>query len=145
MGVSKNGKYISKKHAYKYISQVTLVIDFTARDVQNELKSKGLPWEKAKAWDNSAIVGKWIPATEDTFKSNINFSLEQNEQTVQVGNSSEMIFPFDYLIAHISEYFSLNIGDLIFTGTPAGTGECSVGDVLKGYLNNDKMFEVEIK
>ena len=145
LGVSKNGKYISKKHAYKYINQVTLGIDFTARDVQNELKSKGLPWEKAKAWDNSAIVGKWIPATEDTFKSNINFSLEQNEQTVQVGNSSEMIFPFDYLIAHISEYFSLNIGDLIFTGTPAGTGECSVGDVLKGYLNNDKMFEVEIK
>ena len=143
--VSKNGKYISKKQAYKYISQVTLGIDFTARDVQNELKSKGLPWEKAKAWDNSAIVGKWIPTTEDTFKSNINFSLEKNDQTVQVGNSTDMIFPFDYLIAHISEYFSLNIGDLIFTGTPAGIGECSVGDVLKGYLNNDKMFEIEIK
>ena len=145
LSVSKNGKFISKKHAYKYISQVTLGIDFTARDVQNELKSKGLPWEKAKAWDNSALVGKWIPTTEDTFKSNINFSLEKNDHTVQVGNSTDMIFPFDYLIAHISEYFSLNIGDLIFTGTPAGTGECSVGDLLKGYLNNDKMFEVEIK
>jgi len=145
LSVSKNGKYIPQKYAYKYINQFTLGIDFTARDIQNELKAKGLPWEKAKAWDNSAIVGKWIPLTEDTLRSNINFSLEKNDETVQIGNSNNMIFPCDQLIAHISEYFSLNIGDLIFTGTPAGTGECSVGDVLKGYLNNDKMFEVEIK
>ena len=145
LSICKNGKYISKKNAYRYVNQMTLGIDFTARDVQNELKSKGLPWEKAKAFDNSAIVGKWIPLEENTLKSNINFSLEQNDQTVQIGNSTDMIFPFDFLIAHISEYFSLNIGDLIFTGTPAGTGECSVGDVLKGYLNNEKMFEVEIK
>ena len=145
LSICKNGKYISKRSAHKYVNQITLGIDFTARDIQNDLKSKGLPWEKAKAFDNSAIIGKWNPITEDTFKSNINFSLEQNDQTVQIGNSSDMIFPFDFLIAHISEYFSLNIGDLIFTGTPAGTGECSVGDILKGYLYNEKMFEVEIK
>ncbi len=145
LSVCKNGKYISKKQAYKYVDQVTLGIDFTARDIQNELKAKGLPWEKAKAWDNSALIGKWQPFHEEMLKSNINFSLEKNDETVQNGNSNDMIFPCDHLIAHISEYFSLNIGDLIFTGTPAGTGECSVGDILKGYLNNEKMFEVEIK
>ncbi len=145
LSVSKNGKYIPQKHAYKYVNQITLGIDFTARDIQNELKAKGLPWEKAKAWDNSAVIGKWQPLTADTLKSNINFTLEKNEEKVQDGNSTDMIFPFDALIANISEYFSLNIGDLIFTGTPAGTGECSVGDILKGFLNNEKMFEVEIK
>ncbi len=145
LSVSKNGKYISKKHAYKYIDLITVGIDFTARDVQKELKAKGLPWEKAKAWDNSALIGKWQPFDESKLRSNVNFSLEKNDEMVQDGNSSDMIFPCDFLIAHISEYFSLNIGDLIFTGTPAGAGECSVGDILKGYLNNEKMFEVEIK
>jgi len=145
LSICKNGKYIPQKHAYKYVNQITTGIDFTARDVQNDLKSKGLPWEKAKAWDNSAVIGKWQPLTESIGKSNINFSLERNNEIVQVGHSNEMIFKFDYLIAHISEYFSLNIGDLIFTGTPAGTGECSVGDTLKGYFEKELMFEIDIK
>lgn len=143
--ISKNGKYIPESHASKYYNQITVGIDFTARDVQSELKKKGLPWEKAKAWDNSAVVGKWIPLTPEILKKPIHFSLVNNKKTVQQGDSKDMIFSFDYLVGHISNYFSLNIGDLIFTGTPAGVGECVVGDLLEGFLESEKMFEVEIK
>ncbi len=143
--ICKNGKYIPERQANKFYNKLSVGIDFTARDIQAELKKKGLPWEKAKAWDNSAVVGKWIDITPDNSKNPINFSLLNNTELVQVGNSKDMIFSFDFIVSHISNYFSLNIGDLVFTGTPAGVGECVVGDKLEGYLEKDKMFEVDIK
>lgn len=143
--ISKNGKYIQERYASRYYDAITVGIDFTARDVQRELKKKGLPWEKAKAWDNSAVVGKWIPAIPDVFKGAINFSLNLNGETVQRGKSSDMIFSFDTIISHISQYFSLNIGDIVFTGTPAGVGECVVGDVLEGFFEKERLFELEVK
>lgn len=143
--ISKNGKYIQEKHAAKYYNAITVGIDFTARDVQNELKSKGLPWEKAKAWDNSAVVGNWLDVSPDMLRKPIHFSMTNNGARVQQGISSQMIFSFDKIIQNISQYFSINIGDLVFTGTPAGVGECVVGDRLEGYLENQKMFDLEIK
>ena len=143
--ICKNGKYIPERQASKYYNKLSVGIDFTARDIQAELKKKGLPWEKAKAWDNSAVVGKWIDVTPDLLKKSLNFSLLNNDAIVQNGHSKDMIFSFDHIVSHISNYFSLNIGDLVFTGTPAGVGECVVGDKLEGYLEKEKMFEVEIK
>ncbi len=143
--VSKNGKYIQEKHAGNYVNGITVGIDFTARDIQDELKSKGLPWEKAKAFDNSAAVGKFIDITPDLQRGNINFSLLKNKEVVQKGNSGEMIFNFDKIIAGISNYFSLNIGDLIFTGTPAGVGECVVGDELEALIESQSLLSVEVK
>ncbi|WP_298301183.1 fumarylacetoacetate hydrolase family protein [Hydrotalea sp.] len=143
--ICKNGKYIKQKEAPYFYNKITVGIDFTARDIQNELKKKGLPWEKAKAWDQSAVVGKWIPVEKDMMKKPIEFSLFKNNEQVQLGNTAQMIYSADYLIAHISNYFSLNIGDLIFTGTPAGVGECVVGDELTGYLGKEKMFDLTIK
>ena len=119
-------------------------IDFTARDIQTNLKKKGLPWEKAKAWDNSAIAGNWVMFSEDMRKGPIVFSLNQNGNQVQLGNTQDMIFSFDHIVSHISRYFSLNIGDMIYTGTPAGVGECLVGDKLQGFLADQQMFELEI-
>ncbi|RTL59416.1 MAG: FAA hydrolase family protein [Sphingobacteriales bacterium] len=143
--VSKNGKYIQERHASKYYNGITVGIDFTARDLQAELKEKGLPWEKAKGWDNSAVVGKWVDLTPKINLKEINFSLTKNKEVVQEGNSKDMIFTFDQIVANISNYFSLNIGDLIFTGTPAGVGECVVGDELEGFLEKESMFQVEVK
>jgi 2-keto-4-pentenoate hydratase/2-oxohepta-3-ene-1,7-dioic acid hydratase in catechol pathway len=129
--VSKNGKYIQERHASNYYDAVTVGIDFTARDLQDELKKKGLPWEKAKAFDNSAVVGKFIPLTPDFNRKSIQFSLLKNDEKVQEASTSQMIFSIDRIIENISNYFSLNIGDLIFTGTPAGVGECVTGDIRK--------------
>lgn len=143
--ISKNGKYIQEHQAHRYYDAITVGIDFTARDIQAELKKKGLPWEKAKAWDQSAVIGKWVPLQSDTMRSPILFSMRKNKELVQNGNTAHMIFSCDHIVAHISQYFSLNIGDLIFTGTPAGVGECVVGDILEGYLKEEKMFELEIK
>lgn len=143
--ISKNGKYIQEHLAHRYYDAITVGIDFTARDIQTELKKKGLPWEKAKAWDQSAVIGKWVSLQPDTIRSPLQFSMQKNKELVQDGNTSHMIFSCDHIIAHISQYFSLNIGDLIFTGTPAGVGECVVGDILEGYLKEEKMFELEIK
>lgn len=143
--ICKNGRYIPQKQANKYYNGITVGIDFTARDIQDDLKKKGLPWEKAKAWDNSAIIGTWKDLNAERLKNPFSFSLKNNNETVQVGNSKDLIFSFDAVIAHISNYFSLNIGDLVFTGTPAGVGECVVGDVLEGYLENEKMFDLDIK
>lgn len=143
--ISKNGKYIQEKFAGKYYDAVTTGIDFTARDVQNELREKGLPWEKAKAWDNSAVIGKWVPFTELNNRKDIEFELHNNKESVQKGSSASMIFDFNAIVAYISNYFSLNIGDLIFTGTPAGVGECVVGDQLEGFLEGEKVFELEVK
>jgi 2-keto-4-pentenoate hydratase/2-oxohepta-3-ene-1,7-dioic acid hydratase in catechol pathway len=143
--ICKNGKYIQERHAGNYYNGITVGIDFTARDIQDELKKKGLPWEKAKAFDNSAAMGKWIDITPGLNKKNINFCLYKNKELVQQGNSGNMLFSFDSIIEHISNYFSLNIGDLVFTGTPAGVGECVVGDELEGYIEEQKLFELEIK
>ena len=143
--VCKNGKYIQEKHAANYYDAITVGIDFTARDIQDELKEKGLPWEKAKAFDNSAAVGKFIPLTPDFNRKSINFSMLKNKEKVQEANSSQMIFSIDQIISNISNYFSLNIGDLIFTGTPAGVGECVTGDILEGFIEQKNLFSVEIK
>ncbi|MGB4842962.1 MAG: fumarylacetoacetate hydrolase family protein [Ferruginibacter sp.] len=143
--VCKNGKYIQEKHAANYYDAITVGIDFTARDLQDDLKSKGLPWEKSKAFDNSAVVGKFISLTPDFNRKSIDFSMLKNSEKVQAANSTEMIFSIDKVIENISKYFSLNIGDLIFTGTPAGVGECVVGDVLEGFLDKQSLFSVEVK
>ncbi len=143
--ISKNGKYIQEKHAPNYYNGITVGIDFTARDIQNALKEKGLPWEKAKSFDNSAAVGKLIDIAPGQPKKSINFSFAKNKEIVQKGNSDAMIFSIDKIISNISNYFSLNIGDLIFTGTPAGVGECMVGDLLEAYIENDCLLSLEIK
>ncbi len=143
--VCKNGKYIDESTAQDYIDAFTIGIDFTARDIQGELKKKGLPWEKAKAWDNSAIVGNWIPFTDNIWNNPIHFSMQKNKETVQEGNSADMIFSFDQIIADISRYFSINMGDLIYTGTPAGVGECVTDDLLEGYYGKEKVFAIDIK
>ena len=129
----------------KYYDAITAGIDFTARDIQAELKKKSLPWEKAKAWDNSAVVGKWIPFTNLKNKKEIKFGLSKNKEVVQEGCTSQMIFNFDYIVSHISNYFSLNIGDLVFTGTPSGVGEVVVGDELEGHIDGDNLLNLEIK
>ena len=143
--ICKNGKYIQDKHAPNYYNGITVGIDFTARDIQNDLKSKGLPWEKAKAFDNSAAVGKFIDITPQYNKKDIGFSFNKNKEQVQKGNSSQMIFSFDKIVANISNYFSINIGDLIFTGTPAGVGECVVGDELEAFIGDQSLLAIEIK
>lgn len=144
--ICKNGKYIQEKDAYKYYDALSTGIDFTARDLQKELKNKGLPWEKSKAFDDSAVIGKWLEflpnkKLQDPFQ----FSLKKNNTIVQQGNTADMIFSFDKILAHISIYFSINIGDVIFTGTPAGVGECIVGDVLEAFIEQEKMLEITIE
>jgi 2-keto-4-pentenoate hydratase/2-oxohepta-3-ene-1,7-dioic acid hydratase in catechol pathway len=143
--ISKNGKYIQEKHASNYYNAISVGIDFTARDIQKQLKEKGLPWEKAKAFDNSAAVGKFVDITPATNKKNLNFSLTKNREVVQKVNSSEMIFSIDQIVANISNYFSINIGDLIYTGTPSGVGECMVGDVFEAFLEKEPVLSLEIK
>ena len=143
--ICKNGKQIHENHAHNYYNAVTVGIDFTARDLQRELKQKSLPWEKAKAFDNSALTGKWMEYFPAVFTHPLNFSLNLNGQTVQQGSSSNMLFSFNRIVADISIYFGLNIGDLIFTGTPAGVGECVVGDLLEGFLEGRKVFEIAVK
>lgn len=143
--VSKVGKHISEKFAHKYYSQISLGIDFTARDVQRSLKAKGLPWEKAKAFDNSAFVGQWMPVESFGDLNDIHFDLFKNEERVQVGHSAKMLWKIDQLIAYISKYFTLKTGDLIFTGTPSGVSEIHRGDFLKGHINNQEIFNLSIK
>ena len=144
--ICKNGRHINERHAPKYYDAYSLGIDFTARDIQSELKKKGLPWEKAKAWDNSALLSNdWIAFDEANRKEPIAFSLLQNGKIVQSGNTKDMIFSFNEIVSHISNYFSVNIGDLIYTGTPAGVGECLPGDKLVGFIEKEKFFELDIK
>lgn len=137
--VAKRGSRITTD-AVSYIDAITVGIDFTARDVQAELKKKGLPWEKAKAWDQAAILGAW----QDIPTGEIHFSLKKNGEVVQRGSTDYMIFPFATLIAHISQYFTLEPGDLIYTGTPAGVGPCVAGDVLEGYFEEQPVFSLNI-
>jgi 2-keto-4-pentenoate hydratase/2-oxohepta-3-ene-1,7-dioic acid hydratase in catechol pathway len=143
--ISKNGKYIQERYASRYYNGISAGIDFTARDIQKELKEKGLPWEKAKSWDNSAAIGTWKDFNPEANRKHINFCLYKNEELVQQGNSGNMLFSFDRIVANISQYFSLNIGDVIFTGTPPGVGECVVGDELECFLEDDSVLKVDIK
>jgi 2-keto-4-pentenoate hydratase/2-oxohepta-3-ene-1,7-dioic acid hydratase in catechol pathway len=143
--IAKNGKYIQEKFANKYYDAISVGIDFTARDIQDELKKKGLPWERAKAWDNSAVVGKWVPFANVKDKNNVSFAMHKNKELVQQGGSADMLFHFDYIVSFISNFFSINIGDLIFTGTPAGVGEAVVGDELEGFLEGESLFAMEVK
>ena len=142
--INKAGKHIDEKFAHRYYDSISLGIDFTARDLQSMLKAKGLPWEKAKAWDHSAIMGNWKPVQEFVDLQAIEFSLTKDGEMVQKGNSSLMIYPFHRIIAEISKYFSVNIGDVIFTGTPAGVGDVRPGDVLEGFIGADPMFKLEV-
>lgn len=143
--INKNGKYIQEKFAKKYYSEVTLGIDFTARDLQREQQKKGLPWEIAKGFDGSAAVGTMVPITAETDVNNIVFQLKLNGETVQEGHSRNMIFTVDKIITYASKFFTLNIGDLIFTGTPAGVGQVNGGDKLEGYMQGNKVLNVEVR
>ncbi len=143
--INRVGKYIDKKFAHKYYDQIGLGIDFTARDVQDDLKTKGLPWEKAKAFDGAAVVGEWLSKTEISDCNAINFSLMKNDITVQRGNTSQMIYKIDELIEYISKYFTLKIGDIIFTGTPAGVGKVNANDKLKGFIEDKELFSISVK
>ncbi len=143
--INRIGKHIQAKFAHKYYDEISLGIDFTARDLQSDLKEKGLPWEKAKAFDGSAVIGQWV--TKDRFKNlnNIAFRLEKNQEVVQESNTSLMLWKMDDLIEYVSKYFTLKIGDIIFTGTPAGVGKVIAGDKLTGYLEDDRSFSLTIK
>jgi acylpyruvate hydrolase len=143
--INKLGKNISEKFAHTYYDEIGLGIDFTARDLQGEAKSKGLPWEIGKAFDNSAFISKkWINKA-DLDLENISFSLTQNGTTVQNGSTSDLIFSFDKVIAYISQFVTLKIGDLIYTGTPAGVGPIQIGDKLEGFIGEKKMYSLNIK
>ncbi|WP_405205677.1 fumarylacetoacetate hydrolase family protein [Aquimarina sp. LLG6339-5] len=143
--IKKLGKYIDKKFAHKYYNEIGLGIDFTARDLQSKLKAKGLPWEKSKAFDGAAVVGKWIDKNEFSDLNNINFRLEKNEEIVQEGNTKLMLWKIDELIAYASQYFTLKIGDIIFTGTPAGVGAVKTNDNLKGFIEEKEVFSIKVK
>lgn len=143
--VCKNGKSIEREFATKYYDAVGLGIDFTARDIQSKCKAKGLPWEKAKAFDHSAVLGGFISFDQLHDQESIRFSLEKNGAIVQSGDSADMLFDFDALIVQVSKYFTLQQGDLIYTGTPAGVGPVEIGDVLKGRLEEQLIFTCEIK
>ncbi len=143
--IKKVGKHIAEKFAHKYYDEVSLGIDFTARDLQQQLKEKGLPWEKAKGFDGAAVIGKWLPKTNFKNLNNLNFSLLSNDKVVQEGNTSLMLWKIDELIAYVSKYFMLKKGDVIFTGTPAGVCKVNTNDYLSGKLEDEQMFSVKIK
>ncbi len=143
--IKKVGKFIDKKFADKYYNEIGLGIDFTARDVQNQLKEKGLPWEKAKAFDGAAVIGKWISRDEFPDVDNIDFHLEKNGEIVQKGNTRFMLWKINELIEYVSKYFTLKIGDVIFTGTPAGVGAVKPDDILTGYISNKQFFSIKVK
>ncbi len=144
--INRVGKHIQKKFAHKYYDEIGLGIDFTARDLQQKLKEKGLPWEKAKAFDGAAVIGeKWLNKKEFENVDDINFSLQRNGELVQKGETSHMLWKIDELIEYISEYFTLKIGDVIFTGTPAGVGQVQINDELKGYIKNEQIFSIQVK
>ena len=143
--IKKIGKHIDRKFAHKYYDEIGLGIDFTARDLQAKLKEKGLPWEKAKAFDGAAVIGNFLP--KETFKSvdDINFSLEKNGEIAQNASTKLMLWKIDELIEYISKYFTLKIGDVIFTGTPAGVAKVNSEDKLKGYIEDKQMFSIKVK
>lgn len=143
--VCKVGKYIAPEFAHKYYDKIGLGIDFTARDVQAVLKAKGLPWEKAKSFDGAAVVSNFIEKSNFADLSQLDFSLTKNGETVQKGNTSLMIWNFDEIISYVSQYFTLKIGDIIFTGTPAGVSQVNPNDVLEGFIEHKSMFRIHVK
>ena len=143
--INKLGKHIQKSFAHKYYSQIGLGIDFTARDLQQELKSQGLPWEKAKGFDGSAFVSREFINKDELDLNKIDFSLKNNNDFVQSGNSKDMIFSFDDIISYVSQFYTLKIGDLIFTGTPSGVAQVKNGDKLEGFIYKQKMFELKVR
>jgi len=143
--IDKTGKNIEEKYAYKYYNEIGLGIDFTARDVQDDCKAKGLPWEKAKGFDGAAQISRSFINKSELDLNNIPFRLEKNGEQVQVGNSKDMLFSFDAIIAHISKFYTLKIGDLIYTGTPAGVGKVEKGDILNGFIGEKEMFQILVK
>ena len=143
--INRVGKHISKKFAHKYYDEIGLGIDFTARDLQAQLKAKGLPWEKAKAFDGAAVIGEWLPKKNFDNINNLNFSLKKNEEIVQNGNTSLMLWKIDEIIEYVSKYFTLKIGDIIFTGTPAGVGRVIANDRLKGFIEDKQLFSITVK
>ena len=143
--INRLGKNIQEKFAHRYYDEVTIGIDFTAREVQSELKSKGLPWELAKSFDGSAAVGTFMSLKEAGDITSINFSLDKNGAKVQKGTTADMIFPVNSIIAYVSKYFTLKKGDIIFTGTPKGVGPVAEGDVLEGYIGERKLLSVKVK
>lgn len=142
--INRTGKHIDKKFAHKYYDEIGLGIDFTARDLQNKLKEKGLPWEKAKAFDGSAVISKFIPK-ENLNLNKLSFQLLKNEVLVQDGNTANMLWKIDEIIAYVSQFFTLKIGDVIFTGTPAGVGKVNANDKLIGMIENVEMFVIKVK
>lgn len=143
--IAKNGKYIDEQFALDYIHEITVGIDFTARDIQQKQKEKGLPWEVAKAFDGSSPIGLSIPFSSLKNPKAISFSLNQNGKTVQSGNSADMIHSFAKIISYCSRYFTLKTGDLIYTGTPAGVGPVSIGDTLEAFLEGQKLLQIQVK
>ena len=143
--INKVGKHIDKSFSHKYYDEIGLGIDFTARDIQNNLKQKGHPWEKSKAFDNSCMVGKFLKKEKLEDISKIEFSLIKNNELVQSGRSNDMLWKIDELISYVSQYFTLKIGDLIFTGTPSGVSKVESGDILEGYILTNKMFTLKVK
>ncbi|MCF4101010.1 fumarylacetoacetate hydrolase family protein [Gillisia sp. M10.2A] len=144
--INKVGKHIQEKFAHKYYDEIGLGIDFTARDLQEQLKTRGLSWEKAKGFDGAAVIGeKWINKNSLSNINNINFSLIKNKETVQKGNTSEMLWKIDEIISYVSQYFTLKIGDVIFTGTPKGVGRVQVNDQLTGFIEEEQIFSIHVK
>lgn len=143
--INRLGKNIEERFAHKYYDELTVGIDFTARDLQSKLKENGLPWERAKAFDGSAVVGKFVSKTKFTSLNALHFTMKKNGETVQQGNTTDMIYSIDKLIAFASTYFTLKIGDLIFTGTPKGVGKVSPNDVLEGFIEEESLFKINVK
>ncbi len=143
--INKVGKHIDEQFAHKYYDEIGLGIDFTARDLQAKCKEKGLPWEKAKAFDGSAPIGKFIKKEQLGDLNNLNFDLKINGESRQLGNTKDLLFSFDKVISYVSKFVTLKVGDLIFTGTPEGVGPVKIGDKLQGYLKGDLLIEFEVK
>jgi 2-keto-4-pentenoate hydratase/2-oxohepta-3-ene-1,7-dioic acid hydratase in catechol pathway len=143
--INKVGKHIDRKFAHKYYDEISVGIDFTARDLQSKLKSTGMPWEKAKAFDGSAVIGKWISKNDFADLDQINFGLRKNGTIVQQGNTSHMLWKIDELVEYVSKYFTLKIGDIIFTGTPEGVGKVVANDKLIGFIENTELFSINVK
>ncbi|MBD0852138.1 fumarylacetoacetate hydrolase family protein [Maribacter arenosus] len=143
--INKVGKHIDRRFAHKYYNEVGLGVDFTARDLQSALKQKGLPWEKAKGFDGSAVIGRWLPKSDFKDLNNLNFTLYKNEELVQKGNTGLMLWNIDELVAYVSTFFTLKKGDILFTGTPAGVGQITTNDYLSGKLEGQELFSLKIK
>ena len=143
--IKKVGKHIDEKFANTYYDEVGLGIDFTARDLQATLKEKGLPWEKAKGFDGAAVVGSWLQKSKFNDLNDLNFKLLKNNEVVQSANTNLMLWKIDEIIAYVSQYFTLKIGDIIFTGTPSGVGKVNPNDVLTGYIEDEELFSIKVK